>query len=499
MAIFEDIGWIEAVFGVTLLFFLMERRGWLFDLSPLFLSWGEVPRHLKKINQEFGFLNALGLGRQIAIYLLSSSSGAEKSDGPAAAPARPEKLSDKAYEVEHIIQRVLQEKKALLMIGAPTSGKTTLLQVMAVRSTDREGCRSYGFAGPRIPFYIPAKEIDFDLPFLAAMPRALSQTSFQISPKNLKRAVRSRRAFFLVDGLDEIPAGGRRRKACAWIESAQQWCGFEVPFIVTCRAAEALEDVQFKIPYLTVAIRNFALMQYRSLRAVSESRMPPRFSNPIEDNAEYVLLSPPSLPVILLGAKKPAPAYYYYLAKFPVTNRLYRRFVEATNHRPPAFWDDPEFNGDDCPVVGVDWDDAHAYCAWLTEQEARSKKEVAAKTIYRLPLEEEWEWAAGEGKRKFPWGDNSPQKSHANFNGAVHGLTPVHSCVDGATPEGLMDMAGNVWEWTSTWLDERKEQRVVRGGGGFNDEVALRCVARASNFKKPLRFVGFRVARIVPD
>jgi formylglycine-generating enzyme required for sulfatase activity len=62
-----------------------------------------------------------------------------------------------------------------------------------------------------------------------------------------------------------------------------------------------------------------------------------------------------------------------------------------------------------------------------------------------------------------------------------------------------MDMAGNVWEWTSTWLDERKEQRVVRGGAGFNDEVALRCVAHDSNFKKPLRFVGFRVARIVPD
>jgi hypothetical protein len=500
MAIFQDVAWIEAVLGVALLFFLMERRGWLVGISPFFLSWGEVPRYLKKINQEFGFLNTLGLGRQIAIYLLSSNSGAEKPDGSAAAPARPEKLSDKAYEVEQIMQRVLREKKTLLMIGAPTSGKTTLLQVLAVRSTDREGCRSYGFAGPRIPFYIPAKEIDFEQPFLAAMQRALSQTSCPISPRGLKRAVRSRRALFLLDGLDEVPAGGRRRKACTWIEAAQQWCGFEVPFIVTCRAADALEDVRFKIPYLTVAIRNFALLQYRSLRAVSESRMPPRFFNAAEDQAEYVLISPPSVPVFLLGAKKSAPAYYYYLAKFPVTNLLYRKFIEATSHRPPAFWEDPEFNGDDCPVVGVDWEDAQAYCAWLTQQEGASSKALAAaKTIYRLPLEEEWEWAAGEGKRKYPWGDSSPQNTQANFNGVRQGLTPVHAFPGGATPEGLMDMAGNVWEWTSTWLDERQEQRVVRGGAGFNDEVALRCVAHASNLKKPLRFVGFRLARIVPD
>jgi hypothetical protein len=115
-------------------------------------------------------------------------------------------------------------------------------------------------------------------------------------------------------------------------------------------------------------------LQYRSLRAVSESRMPPRFFNAAEDQAEYVLISPPSVPVFLLGAKKSAPAYYYYLAKFPVTNLLYRKFIEATSHRLPAFWEDPEFNGDDCPVVGVDWEDAQAYCAWLTQQEGASSK-----------------------------------------------------------------------------------------------------------------------------
>jgi hypothetical protein len=358
----------------------------------------------------------------------------------------------------------------------------------------------FGFTAPRIPFYIPAKEINYNLPYLEAMQKALLQTSCPISRKGIKRAVQSRRAFFLVDGLDEIPAGDERRKACAWIASAQQWCGLDMPFVVTCRATTVLEDVQFNVPHLTVGIRNLALAQFRSLRAVSETRMPPRFFNAQEENAEYVLIAPPALPTVLLGAKKPAPGYYYYLAKFPVTNRLYRRFVEATQHRPPSFWDDPEFNGDDCPVVGVDWEDAQAYCAWLTEQENSSQSSKTIKGIlYRLPLEEEWEWPAGAGKRKYPWGDAAPKNYYANFNSEKNGLTPVHAFPDGATPEGLTDMAGNVWEWTATWVDVQKERRVVRGGAGFNDEVALRCVARDHIASRVSRYIGFRVARIVPE
>jgi hypothetical protein len=498
MTSFHDLLWTGAGLGVAALFFLMDRRFWPAELSPFFLYWGEVPRYLKKINQEFGFLNSLGMGQQVSIYILKSANGSEKTIGTEKDSMPRENYSEQALDVEHIIQRALNEKKTLLMIGAPTSGKTTLLQVLAVRSTDKEACRRFGFSASRIPFYIPAREIDFNLPFLNAMQKALLQTSCPISAKGLKRAVRSRRAFFLLDGLDEIPAGNKRRQACAWIESAQQWCGWEVPFVVTCRATAILEDVQFNIPYLTVAIRNPALLQYRSLRAVSETRMPPRYFNMIEDNAEYVLIAPPALPAIVLGAKKTAPNYYYYLSKFPVTNRLYRKFVEAAPHRLPAFWEDPEFNRDDFPVVGVDWDDAQAYCAWLTEQ-ANNQEQMIKGVIYRLPLEEEWEWAAGGGKRKYPWGDATPQKTHANFNSMQQGLTPVHVFADGATPDGLMDMAGNVWEWTASWQDEKKEQRIVRGGAGFNDEVALRCVSRDSSLLKAMRYTGFRVARIVPD
>lgn len=501
MTSFHDFGWAGVGFGAAVLFSLIEARrqftlAWPAGFLPFFLMWGEVPRYVKRINQTFGFLNTLGMSQQVAIYVLRSHAGTEKTFGTEGDFTPAEKF-EQALEIEHVIQRALNEKKALLMIGAPTSGKTTLLQVLAVRSTDREAYQRLGFSKPRVPFYIPAREIDFALPVAAALQQALLQTSCPISAKGLQRAVQARRAFFLVDGLDEIPAGDERRRACTWIEAAQQWCGVDTPFIVTCRATAILEDIQFSIPYLTVAMRNLALLQMRTLRAVSESRMPPRYLNATENNTEYVLLAPPAVPTILLGAQKSAPSYYYYLSRFPVTNQLYRQFITATQHRAPAFWDDPEFNRDDFPVVGVDWEDAQAYCMWLTEEERNQKN--GSRILYRLPLEEEWEWAAGGGKRKYPWGETSPQPTLANFNGMQQGLTTVQTYLEGSTPDGLQDMAGNIWEWTATWLDDKQEQRVVRGGAAFNDEIALRCVSRDGNTKKSLRFVGFRVARIVAD
>lgn len=500
MTMAHDLSWLEGLYGATLLLFFTVRQGWPIQLWPVGLPWSEPSRYIKKFKQEFGFLSALGLGQQIAIYVMSSSSTPGQKNGGGNDFSRQMNFSEKAFDIENIIQLALNEKKALLMVGAPTSGKTTLLQTLALRAADRDSYQRFGFVKPRIPFYVPIKEINFDLPLLDALPQALSQSGCPITAKGLKQAIRWHRAFFLFDGLEEIPPGERREKACAWLENSQQEYDIEVPFVVACRAEALLDGIKFNFPYLTVAIRNFALQQYRSLRAVSESRMPPRFLNPAEENAEYILITPPHLPVVLRGAKRSAPAYYYYLAKFPVTNRLYRKFIEATQHRPPAFWDDPEFNGDDCPVVGVDWEDAQAYCQWLAEQEVKSKKreeKSKANVVYRLPLEEEWEWAASGGKRKFPWGDEPPQSARANFDNT--GLSPVQAHSDGATPEGIMDMAGNVWEWTATWWDEKKEQRVVRGGAGFNDAAALRCLARDRNHNKPQRFVGFRVARIVEE
>ena len=105
---------------------------------------------------------------------------------------------------------------------------------------------------------------------------------------------------------------------------------------------------------------------------------------------------------------------------------------------------------DSWPATGVTWEEASAYAAWLGK---------------RLPTAEEWEWAArGAERRFFPWGDDMPDGTRANYadkqldvphNDPAHddgfaGLAPVGAFPAGATPEGIMDMAGNAREWTSS-------------------------------------------------
>src|SRR5215211_779422 len=92
------------------------------------------------------------------------------------------------------------------------------------------------------------------------------------------------------------------------------------------------------------------------------------------------------------------------------------------------------------PVVGISWYEAMAFCRWLTQQQ---------EYVYTLPSEAEWEYAArGAARRIYPWGDTEPDGERANFDGTHNGTTAVGCFASGATPEELLDMAGNVWEWT---------------------------------------------------
>jgi len=94
----------------------------------------------------------------------------------------------------------------------------------------------------------------------------------------------------------------------------------------------------------------------------------------------------------------------------------------------------------------------------------------------RLPTSAEWEWmAAGPQRRRFPWGDQPWESSLANLRDSHHGMPlPVGSCPCGATPQGLLDVAGNVWEWTSTTTPARGV--VVRGGSYQSPDRYATCV-----------------------
>lgn len=154
----------------------------------------------------------------------------------------------------------------------------------------------------------------------------------------------------------------------------------------------------------------------------------------------------------------------------------------------------------------MSWFAATAYCLWLSLLESGGKDTG----LYRLPKEAEWEWAAG-GRcdkpdkplkaRKYPWGDTpEPSSKYANYDNNEGATTPVGRYPDGATPEGLYDMAGNVWEWMENLYREDKKWKSLRGGSWNNSSEYLACSYRNYGFNPDGRLsnIGFRVVRPSP-
>ena len=176
----------------------------------------------------------------------------------------------------------------------------------------------------------------------------------------------------------------------------------------------------------------------------------------------------------------------FKMGKYAVTVQEFGEFVsdEEAGYCKDTFWTNGGFEGKprpdewgeqvlhpNRPVVYVSWFAAGAYCQWAT-----AKKGVK----HRLPTEEEWEFAArGRDGRKYPWGDDAPDVSRANYDDAhVGSASPVGLFPDGATPEGLDDIAGNVFEWQDSWYDGKKQTRVVRGGCWNDNSRNLRAADR---------------------
>ncbi len=130
----------------------------------------------------------------------------------------------------------------------------------------------------------------------------------------------------------------------------------------------------------------------------------------------------------------------YFMDTYEVSNKEYGNFIRTKGHAAPAYWDDPRLNTPEQPVVGVNWEDASAYCAF------RGK---------RLPTEAEWEKAArGPKANLYPWG-NDFDPSKTNYGNHHESTMPVDSYPDGASYYGAYNMAGNVFEWVSDWYDPR--------------------------------------------
>lgn len=202
----------------------------------------------------------------------------------------------------------------------------------------------------------------------------------------------------------------------------------------------------------------------------------------------------------------------YEISRFPVTVAEYACFVRAGQREPqqPTFQNSvvdwpTQLQRLDHPVVCESWNDARSYAGWLS---------YVTDQPWRLPTEAEWEKAArGTDGRLYPWSDGFEQWRCNTLESGKNTTTPVGTYPAGASPSGAQDMAGNVWEWTSSLYksyphkkaDGREDQnstdkRVLRGGswsyvtGDARAAYRFNCLSDYFN-----GVIGFRVVRAVPS
>ncbi len=158
----------------------------------------------------------------------------------------------------------------------------------------------------------------------------------------------------------------------------------------------------------------------------------------------------------------------FYIDEYPVTNKQFRQFLNATHYHPkddynflkdwtnnkyPAGWDDK-------PVTWISLEDARAYAAWAGK---------------RLPHEWEWQYAAqGMDNRTYPWGNNydSTMIPPADTNRLMREPTLVTAYAKGASPFGVKDLVGNVWQWTDEYNDDHTRSAIVKGGSYYHAQTS---------------------------
>jgi formylglycine-generating enzyme required for sulfatase activity len=159
----------------------------------------------------------------------------------------------------------------------------------------------------------------------------------------------------------------------------------------------------------------------------------------------------------------------FYIDKFPVTNSDLKKFIDATHYHPTDHlnflrdWKDGTYpiGWENKPATWVSQEDARAYAAWAGK---------------RLPHEWEWQYAAqGTDSRLYPWGNEwdpaavpAPDQSRN-----MRGPDPVDAHGKGASPFGVMDMVGNVWQWTEEFVDQHTRAGILRGGSYYQPQGSI--------------------------
>ena len=195
----------------------------------------------------------------------------------------------------------------------------------------------------------------------------------------------------------------------------------------------------------------------------------------------------------------------FAMSVYTVTNRQYRFFVDRTHRQMPDAFAETQFGHPRQPVVAVSWEEANAYCRWLSG---------LTKETYRLPTEAEWEWAVRQKKegRLYSWGDEDPSEFDLYRLGwrdkrpQVVGLQPPNGF-------GLYNLGDNVHEWCLDWYDREYYQRspghnpvnqtpthrrASRGGAWRHQIKVSRCAARSS-LDPSYKYTdyGFRVVKVL--
>lgn len=190
----------------------------------------------------------------------------------------------------------------------------------------------------------------------------------------------------------------------------------------------------------------------------------------------------------------------YLISQYEITFAQYDKFIADTKRNRPS---DNGWGGENRPVINVSWEDANAFCVWLSSK--------CGKNIH-LPTEAQWEKAArGTDGRRFPWGAAIPTCDITNFNHCRASTQPIGSFANDISPYNVYDMGGNVFEWCQDWYSENYyssstykdptgpstgTKRIHRGGCWASDFRDSRAADRSAELPtNTSMYLGFRIVK----